>query len=73
MSPELGTPSAVPIASDVLGTIGNTPMVELSHVSPNPRVRILVKLESHNPTGSIKDRIAQSMIDDAGSHAGSTT
>jgi [CysO sulfur-carrier protein]-thiocarboxylate-dependent cysteine synthase len=63
--PELGISSAVPIASDVLGTIGNTPMVELSHVSPNPRVRILVKLESHNPTGSIKDRTAQALIDDA--------
>jgi [CysO sulfur-carrier protein]-thiocarboxylate-dependent cysteine synthase len=65
MSPELGIPTTVPIASDVLGTIGNTPMVELSHASPNPRVRILVKLESHNPTGSIKDRTAQSLIDDA--------
>jgi [CysO sulfur-carrier protein]-thiocarboxylate-dependent cysteine synthase len=49
----------------VLGTIGNTPMVELAHISPNPRVRIIVKLESHNPTGSIKDRTAQSLIADA--------
>src|SRR3974390_1562276 len=65
MSPELGISSAVPIAPDVIGTIGNTPMVELTHISPNPRVRIIVKLESQNPTGSIKDRIAQSLIDDA--------
>ncbi len=65
MVPELGISSAVPIAPDVLSTIGNTPMVELSHISPNPKVRILVKLESHNPTGSIKDRTAQSLIDDA--------
>ena len=65
MVPELGISSAVPTASDVLGTIGNTPMVELVHLSPNPRVRILVKLESHNPSGSIKDRTALSLIDDA--------
>jgi [CysO sulfur-carrier protein]-thiocarboxylate-dependent cysteine synthase len=65
MTPEIGISSAVPIAADVLGTIGNTPMVELSHISPNPRVRIIVKLESHNPTGSIKDRTAQSLIADA--------
>lgn len=55
----------MPIAPDVLGTIGNTPMVELRNLSPNPDVRILVKLESHNPSGSIKDRTALSLIDDA--------
>jgi [CysO sulfur-carrier protein]-thiocarboxylate-dependent cysteine synthase len=65
MGPELGIPAAMPIAPDVLGTIGNTPLVELRNVSPNPDVRILVKLESHNPTGSIKDRTALSLIDDA--------
>ena len=55
----------MPIAPDVLGSIGNTPMVELRNLSPNPDVRILVKLESHNPSGSIKDRTALSLIDDA--------
>ena len=55
----------MPIAPDVLGTIGNTPLVELRNVSPNPDVRILVKLESHNPSGSIKDRTALALIDDA--------
>jgi cysteine synthase B len=49
----------------MVATIGNTPLVELSRITPNPDVRILVKLESHNPTGSIKDRTARSLIDDA--------
>jgi cysteine synthase len=65
MAPDLGMPRALPIAPDILGTIGDTPMVELNRVSPNPDVRILVKLESHNPSGSIKDRTALSLIDDA--------
>lgn len=59
----LGPPLAV--QPDIVHTIGNTPMVELSRISPNPDVRILVKLESHNPTGSIKDRTARSLIEDA--------
>ncbi len=53
------------IHENILTTIGNTPLVELSRISPNPDVRILAKLESHNPTGSIKDRTARSLIDDA--------
>lgn len=53
------------ISPDVVATIGNTPLVELSRITPNPEVRILAKLESHNPTGSIKDRTARSLIDDA--------
>ncbi len=65
MRPELGVTGAMSISPDVLGTIGNTPLVELSRISPNPDVRIVVKLESHNPTGSIKDRTALSLIDDA--------
>jgi cysteine synthase len=48
--------------SDILGTIGNTPLVELRNVSPNPRVRIFAKLEGQNPGGSLKDRIAHYMI-----------
>jgi cysteine synthase B len=45
--------------------IGNTPLVELKRLSPKPGVRIWAKLESRNPTGSVKDRVARSMIDDA--------
>jgi len=46
----------------VLDLIGNTPMVDVSSLSPNPNVRILAKLEGQNPGGSVKDRIAKSMI-----------
>ena len=49
----------------ILGTIGNTPMVELLRLSPNPQVRIFAKLEGQNPTGSVKDRIALKMIERA--------
>lgn len=45
--------------------IGNTPMVDVSQISPNPRVRILAKMEGNNPGGSIKDRIAKAMITEA--------
>ncbi len=50
---------------DILQAIGNTPLVELKRVSPKPGVRIYVKLESYNPTGSVKDRVARSMIERA--------
>lgn len=43
--------------------IGNTPMVDVSQLSPNPRVKIFAKLEGHNPGGSVKDRIAKAMMD----------
>ena len=49
--------------TNVLEMIGNTPMVDVSALSPNPRVRILAKLELHNPFGSVKDRIARQMIE----------
>ncbi len=49
----------------ILDTIGNTPIVDVSVLSPNPRVRILAKLEGQNPGGSVKDRIALSMIEQA--------
>ena len=58
-------PPPTAVSADLLGTIGNTPLVELSRLTPNPDVRILAKLESHNPTGSIKDRTALSLIEDA--------
>ena len=50
---------------DLLSTIGHTPMVELSHVAPSPRIRLFAKLEGANPTGSVKDRIAQAMLSEA--------
>ena len=49
----------------VLDTIGNTPLVDISELSPNPRVRVLIKLEGLNPGGSVKDRAAKSMIEEA--------
>ncbi|MGZ4790873.1 MAG: PLP-dependent cysteine synthase family protein [Ilumatobacteraceae bacterium] len=50
---------------NVLDMIGNTPMVDVSRLSPNPDVRIFAKLEGQNPFGSVKDRIAKSMIEHA--------
>ena len=50
---------------DIVQSIGNTPLVELKRLSPKPGVRIWAKLESRNPTGSVKDRVARSMIEDA--------
>ena len=50
---------------DIVQAIGNTPLVELKRISPKPGVRIYAKLESYNPTGSVKDRVARSMIEDA--------
>lgn len=49
----------------VLDSIGNTPLVKLEALCPNPRVRILAKLEGNNPGGSVKDRIALAMVRDA--------
>ncbi len=53
------------VYSSILDLIGNTPMVDVSQLSPNPRVRIIAKLEGQNPGGSVKDRIALAMIEDA--------
>jgi [CysO sulfur-carrier protein]-thiocarboxylate-dependent cysteine synthase len=50
---------------DIVQAIGHTPLVELKRLSPKPGVRIWAKLESHNPTGSVKDRVARSLIEDA--------
>jgi cysteine synthase B len=49
----------------VLDSIGNTPLVKLESLNPNPRVSVLAKLEGNNPGGSVKDRIALFMIRDA--------
>jgi [CysO sulfur-carrier protein]-thiocarboxylate-dependent cysteine synthase len=51
--------------NSILDTIGNTPLVELKSFSPRPGVRIFAKLEGVNPSGSIKDRIAKKMIEEA--------
>jgi [CysO sulfur-carrier protein]-thiocarboxylate-dependent cysteine synthase len=52
-------------ARSLLDLIGNTPLVELPKLSPKPGVQLYAKLEGQNPTGSIKDRIALALIDDA--------
>ena len=48
-----------------LSAVGNTPLVELPRMTPKPGVRIFAKLEEQNPTGSVKDRVALSMIEAA--------
>jgi cysteine synthase B len=53
------------IYENVLQMIGNTPLIRINHLNPNNKVKILAKLEGYNPTGSIKDRIALKMIEQA--------
>lgn len=50
---------------NLLDLVGNTPMVEIKRLNPNPAVRIFAKLEGNNPGGSVKDRPAKSMIEKA--------
>jgi len=52
-------------AADILGAIGNTPLVGIQRLSPKAGVRLWAKLEGQNPTGSLKDRIALAMVEDA--------
>ncbi len=52
-------------ADDILGAVGNTPLVGIQRLSPRPGVRLWAKLEGQNPTGSLKDRIALRMIEEA--------
>jgi cysteine synthase len=52
-------------ASSFIDLIGNTPVVEIRHLNPNPKTRIFAKLEGFNPGGSVKDRICKSMIEAA--------
>lgn len=52
------------VYEDVLAGIGNTPLVGIQSLSPNPSVRLFAKLEGANPTGSVKDRIAVALVDD---------
>jgi len=53
------------VASSLLELVGSTPLVELPRLSPKPSVKLYAKLEGQNPTGSIKDRVAKSMIESA--------
>jgi cysteine synthase/molybdopterin converting factor small subunit len=53
------------LTPSVLEAIGSTPLVELSRLAPHDGVRLYAKLEGHNPTGSLKDRIAKAMVDAA--------
>lgn len=52
-------------SKNILETIGGTPMVRINKLCPNPNVNIVAKLEGFNPTGSIKDRIAVAMVEQA--------
>jgi cysteine synthase B len=52
-------------AASLLDLVGNTPLVELPHLSPKPEVRLYAKLEGQNPTGSTKDRVAVAMVEAA--------
>ena len=53
------------VYDNVLQLIGNTPLILINRLNPNPRVQIYAKLESQNPGGSIKDRIALQMVEEA--------
>ena len=55
----------MPIASDILGLVGNTPLVQLSRIGKGLKPRLVAKLEMLNPGGSVKDRIGLAMIEDA--------
>jgi cysteine synthase len=55
----------VTLYPSVLELIGNTPLVDISSLSPNPSARLLIKLEGQNPGGSVKDRVALSLIEQA--------
>jgi cysteine synthase len=52
-------------SKSLLDLVGNTPLVELTRLTPKPSVQIYAKLEAQNPTGSIKDRVAKAMIEAA--------
>lgn len=54
-----------PIGETIQETIGNTPLVQINRLNPNPRVAMYAKLEGFNPLGSVKERIALSMIEGA--------
>jgi cysteine synthase B len=53
------------LTNSLLGLVGNTPLVELTNLSPKPGIRIFAKLEGGNPSGSVKDRIVLAMVEAA--------
>lgn len=53
------------IARNIMDLIGNTPMVQINYLNPNPNLEMYVKLEKYNPGGSVKDRVAKYMIENA--------
>ena len=53
------------ILDSILNTIGCTPLVKLNKLNPKDAAQVLMKIESFNPGGSVKDRIAFNMIEDA--------
>ncbi len=53
------------IYQNILETIGDTPLVQINKINPNPRVKISAKIEGVNPGGSIKDRIALNILNEA--------
>lgn len=57
-----GAKEAAARTGTIIDAIGNTPLVELPNLSPSPSIRLFAKLEGNNPTGSVKDRIAKSML-----------
>ncbi len=56
----------------ILDAIGNTPLVELTSLSPRKGLRIFAKMEGFNPTGSLKDRIVKYMLEKAEKHLSTT-
>ena len=54
--------AAKKISSNIITSIGNTPLIDVSQLSPDPKIQIFGKLESANPTGSVKDRVAKYLI-----------
>jgi len=56
---------APPAYNNILETVGHTPLVKINHLNPNPNVTLYAKLEGFNPTGSVKDRIALKMVEEA--------
>jgi cysteine synthase len=55
----------VALYPSVLELIGDTPLVDISSLSPNPSARLFIKLEGQNPGGSVKDRVALSLVEQA--------
>ena len=64
-SPDKNTPPPIPERPGILSLIGNTPLVRIRALNPNPSVELLAKLERTNPGGSVKDRIGLWMVEEA--------